>query len=88
MRTFTFISAVAAMFVSAAVAGAQEWPWTPESIEARLKEAGIAESLPAVEKDVDCSVYIRKEGRKRPQQGMVIYGDFIFSGEDGGHVNI
>lgn len=88
MHTCRVISSVAAIFVCAAVAAAQEWPWTPDRIEARLKEAGIAESLPAPEKDVDCSIYIRKQGRKRPQQGMVIYGDLIFSGEDGGHVNI
>lgn len=40
------------------------------------------------EKDVDVSVFISKEGRGRAQQGMEIYGNWIFSCEDGGHVNI
>lgn len=36
----------------------------------------------------DASVFIAKQGRGRAQQGMEIYGKYIFSLEDGGHVNI
>ncbi|MCQ2141591.1 MAG: histidine phosphatase family protein [Bacteroidales bacterium] len=57
--------------------------------------AACALSLPVsaqlyvdVEKDVDCSVFIQKQGMTRAQQGMAISGDYIFSFEDGGHVNI
>lgn len=40
------------------------------------------------EKDVDCSVFIPKERRAGSQQGMDIYGGYVFCLEDGGHVNV
>ena len=40
------------------------------------------------ETNVDCSVFLRKEGRGRAQQGLEIWNNYIFSCEDGGHVNI
>ena len=40
------------------------------------------------EKDVDCTVFLKKEGRGRAQQGLEIWDNFIFSCEDAGHVNI
>ncbi len=40
------------------------------------------------ESDVDCSVFMEKQGRGRAQQGLEIWDDFIFSCEDGGHVNV
>lgn len=40
------------------------------------------------EKDVDVSVFIAKNGRGRAQQGLEMHGNFIFSCEDGGHVNV
>lgn len=55
-----------------------------ESILRRL----IYPELVAPEKSVDCSVFLEKHGRRRPQQGMEIYGKYLFSLEDGGHVNI
>ena len=35
-----------------------------------------------------CSVFLVKEGRKRPQQGLEMSGRYICSLEDGGHVNV
>lgn len=40
------------------------------------------------EENIKCEEYIHKQGRGRAQQGMEIYGRYIFSLEDGGHVNI
>lgn len=40
------------------------------------------------EKDIDVEVFIAREGRGRAQQGMEIWGGYVFSCEDGGHVNI
>lgn len=48
----------------------------------------FGQSLVEPEKNVDCSEFIIKQGRNRPQQGMEIRGKYIFSLEDGGHVNI
>ena len=87
LTTIGLFSAAALSMMTAELS-AQEWKWTPEVIEERLRECGIAESLPAPEMDVECSIFIRKEGRARPQQGMEIYGDWIFSCKDGGHVNL
>lgn len=47
-----------------------------------------AQLLVEPEKDVECSVFLRKEGRGRAQQGLEIWDGCIFSCEDGGHVNI
>lgn len=35
-----------------------------------------------------CSVFLVKEGRGRAQQGLEMNGNYIFSLEDGGHVNV
>ena len=40
------------------------------------------------ETDVVCTPYIAKKGRKRAQQGMAVSGKYLFSCEDGGHVNV
>lgn len=40
------------------------------------------------EQDVECTVFLEKEGRGRAQQGLEIWDDCIFSCEDGGHVNV
>lgn len=40
------------------------------------------------EKDVECTVFLEKGGRGRAQQGLEIWDNYIFSCEDGGHVNI
>lgn len=40
------------------------------------------------EKDVECSVFIEKQGMTKAQQGLEIHGNYIFSLEDGGHVNV
>ncbi|MCQ2114667.1 MAG: hypothetical protein MJZ07_00520 [Bacteroidales bacterium] len=40
------------------------------------------------EENVKCEIFIQKEGRGRAQQGMEIHGRYLFSLEDGGHVNI
>lgn len=36
----------------------------------------------------ECSVFLVKEGRGRAQQGLEMSGRYIFSLEDGGHVNV
>lgn len=48
----------------------------------------IAQLYVEPEKEVECSVFLTKEGRGRAQQGLEIWDDYIFSCEDGGHVNI
>ena len=48
----------------------------------------IAQLYVEPEKEVECSVFLAKEGRGRAQQGLEIWDDYIFSCEDGGHVNI
>lgn len=60
-----------------------------------LTAVGLLLSVPLVaqlyvepEKDVECTVFLMKEGRGRAQQGLEIWDDCIFSCEDGGHVNI
>ena len=42
----------------------------------------------AFAQNIDCGLFMSKRGRVRPQQGMEIYGNRIFSCEDGGHVNV
>lgn len=42
----------------------------------------------APESDVDCSVFMVKDGRGRAQQGMEVCDNLLFSAEDGGHVNV
>lgn len=38
--------------------------------------------------DIDCKLFMSKLGRGRAQQGMEIYGKWLFSCEDQGHVNV
>lgn len=42
----------------------------------------------APEQNVDCSIFFEKRGRRGPQQGLEMYGKYIFSVEDGGNVNV
>ncbi len=46
----------------------------------------LAAAVPATAQEI--SVFMTKEGRGRAQQGLEIYGKYIFSCEDGGRVNI
>lgn len=62
--------------------------WSAEEIETCLVEAGIVDSLVSLEKDYTCEVFMEKGGRGRAQQGLEIYGNYIFSFEDAGHVNV
>lgn len=41
-----------------------------------------------LEKDVDVEIFLSRNGRGRAQQGLEIRDGYIFSCEDGGHVNI
>lgn len=50
--------------------------------------SGAQTELPPFEDDADISVFIAKQGRGRAQQGMDVCGRYIFSLEDGGHVNV
>ena len=50
--------------------------------------AVAAQSFGGLQIEPECSVFLVKEGRGRPQQGMDIYKRYIFSLEDGGHVNV
>lgn len=47
-----------------------------------------AQIYPAPETDVECSVFIPKERVSGTQQGLEIYGDYVFALEDGGGVNV
>ena len=58
------------------------------SILMALPQAGaLAQELPPFETP-EVSVFLAKEGRGRAQQGMALWGKYLFSCEDGGHVNI
>lgn len=48
--------------------------------------AGGQELPPPEQPEV--SVFLEKQGRGRAQQGMALWGRYLFSCEDGGHVNI
>ena len=48
----------------------------------------FAQSFGGLQLEPECSVFLEKEGRGRAQQGLEIYGRYIFSLEDGGHVNV
>jgi hypothetical protein len=50
--------------------------------------SAAAQAFGGLQLNPECSEFIVKEGRKRPQQGMDISGRFLFSMEDGGHVNV
>ena len=90
MRRFGYIYAASLLLtISAATdAAAQQKVWTRPEIDAALFDAGIVDKLPEPEQNVDCRVFMKKLGRTTAQQGMEIYGNYIFSGEDGGHVNV
>jgi hypothetical protein len=47
-----------------------------------------AQSFGGLQLEPECSVFMEKNGRTRPQQGMEMNGRYIFSLEDGGHVNV
>ena len=47
-----------------------------------------AQAFGGLQLNPECSEFLVKEGRGRAQQGMEIYGRFMFSLEDGGHVNV
>ena len=47
-----------------------------------------AQSFGGMQIDPECSEFLVKGGRGRAQQGMEMSGRFIFSLEDGGHVNV
>ena len=53
-----------------------------------LPAAASAQILPEPEQNVDCSVFIAKDRRSGPQQGLEIWGDYVFALEDGGGVNV
>lgn len=62
-----------------------------------LSCAVLASLFPAVsfaqlyvepEKDVDCSVFIAKDRKTGAQQGLDIWGKYVFALEDGGNVNV
>ena len=50
--------------------------------------AAAAQSFGGLQLAPECSEFLVKEGRGRAQQGMEIYGRWLFSLEDGGHVNV
>ena len=50
--------------------------------------AASAQSFGGLQLEPECSEFIVKKGRGRAQQGMEIYKRYIFSLEDGGHVNV
>ena len=50
--------------------------------------SAAAQAFGGLQLKPECSEFIVKEGRKRPQQGMEIHGRYLFSLEDGGHVNV
>lgn len=47
-----------------------------------------AQSFGGLQLEPECSEFIVKQGRGRAQQGLEMYKRFIFSLEDGGHVNV
>lgn len=53
-----------------------------------LSFAAGAQSFGGLQMNPECSEFLVKEGRGRAQQGMEIYKRYIFSLEDGGHVNV
>lgn len=50
--------------------------------------AAAAQSFGGLQLDPNCSEFIVKQGRGRAQQGLEMYKRYIFSLEDGGHVNV
>lgn len=48
----------------------------------------FSQSFGGLQLEPECSEFLVKEGRGRAQQGLEIYGRYIFSLEDGGHVNV
>lgn len=89
MKTSKLVFALS-LFLTHQVLFAQTFPeiWTAKSIEERLVQAGVVDSLVAPEACYECSVLMSKKGRVRAQQGLEIYKKYIFSCEDAGHVNV
>ena len=63
----------------------------------RLMAIAVMALMPAVsraqihvmpEENVECSVFIPKDRKTGAQQGIEIYGGYVFCLEDGGHVNV
>ncbi|MBQ9462068.1 MAG: hypothetical protein IJU68_00230 [Bacteroidales bacterium] len=50
--------------------------------------AAYGQSFGGLQIDSECTEFLVKEGRGRAQQGLEMYGRYIFSLEDGGHVNV
>lgn len=53
-----------------------------------LPMAGYSQLYVEPVKDVEATIFIPKQRYARAQQGLEIYKDYIFSIEDGGHVNV
>lgn len=50
--------------------------------------SAAAQSFGGLQLEPECSEFIVKQGRGRAQQGLEMYKRYIFSLEDGGHVNV
>ena len=48
----------------------------------------MAQAFGGLQLEPECSEFLVKEGRRRAQQGLEMSGRYIFSLEDGGHVNV
>lgn len=57
-------------------------------LSALIGAAAAAQSFGGLQMNPECSEFLVKEGRGRAQQGLEMYGRYIFSLEDGGHVNV
>lgn len=57
-------------------------------LPALLCAVATAQSSTVPEYGVECREFLSKDGCGRAQQGMEICKGYIFSGEDGGHVNV
>lgn len=55
---------------------------------ATLCIAAAAQSFAGLQLEPECSEFLVKEGCGRAQQGLEMHGRYIFSLEDGGHVNV
>ena len=62
--------------------------WIIAGLLSVLMPLGAAgQELPPFE-EPEVSIFLEKHGRGRAQQGMALWGRYLFSCEDGGHVNI
>lgn len=86
MTRYSIISLAATLLCTAAIAQTKVGvapQKMPHTIQAPV---GIRSITP--EKDVECTEFMVKQGRGRAQQGLEISGKYVFSLEDGGHVNV